>query len=293
MQRIMPLIVSLAIFSTPAKALEVLTSFKPIQMITLELTKGVTKPDVLMESSASPHDYALRPSDAMKIQNADIIIWFGHDLETFMSRLVDGDKRVITISDFDGVELREFADGHSHDGHDHGSTDPHFWLGMSMTRDIAKVLSQELSQRDPANTKQYQDNYLAFKQAIEEEQRAITQKLSSVQNHGYFVFHDAYGYFEDEFELNNLGHFTVSPERKPGAKTLISIRKTLAEGQAQCVFSEPQYTPAVINSVIRGSNVEIGTLDPVASTIEVQQGSYIEFINQLADSFVSCLAKEG
>ncbi|WP_436317798.1 zinc ABC transporter substrate-binding protein [Vibrio agarivorans] len=293
MQRIMPLIVSLAIFSTPVKALEVLTSFKPIQMITLELTKGVTEPDVLMESSASPHDYALRPSDAMKIQNADIIIWFGHDLETFMSRLVDGDKRVITISDFDGIELREFEDGHSHDGHDHDSTDPHFWLGMNTTRDIAKVLSQELSQRDPANKQRYQENYLAFEQLIDDEKRAITQKLSSVKSHGYFVFHDAYGYFEDEFELNNLGHFTVSPERKPGAKTLISIRKTLAKGEAKCVFSEPQFTPAVINSVTRGSNVEIGTLDPVASKIEAQQGSYIEFMNQLADSFVSCLAKEG
>ncbi len=105
------------------------------------------------------------------------------------------------------------------------------------------------------------------------------------------MFHDAYGYFEQEFELNNLGHFTVSPERKPGAKSLIAIKKTLVRENVQCVFSEPQFTPAVIESVTRGSQTKQGQLDPVGSDVEVKKGSYFEFLQQLTDSYTSCLAK--
>ncbi len=70
----------------PAHAVTVLTSIKPIQMITTELTDGVTTPDVLLQSNASPHDYALRPSDVKKVSSADLVIWFGHDLEPFLEK---------------------------------------------------------------------------------------------------------------------------------------------------------------------------------------------------------------
>ncbi|WP_394241690.1 zinc ABC transporter substrate-binding protein ZnuA [Vibrio astriarenae] len=289
MPRITPLIASLIFASGSAQALEVLTSFKPIQLITLELTKGVTTPDVLMESNASPHDYAMRPSDAKKVQDADVIIWWGHELETFMARMVEGNERAIIISEFENINFREFADDHGHDGHDHGSTDPHFWLGLSTTQAVAKEIVNRLAERDPANQSVYMANYDAFAEGLEQARTEIIGKLAPIKDKGYFVFHDAYGYFEEEFGLNNIGHFTVSPERKPGAKTLIHIRTTLNEGQGKCVFSEPQFTPAVVKSVTRGSNVPVGVLDPVASNIEAKPGGYFDFTHQLATSFVDCL----
>ncbi|GAL14493.1 zinc ABC transporter periplasmic-binding protein ZnuA [Vibrio astriarenae] len=261
MLRILPLFASLILASGSAQALEVLTSFKPIQLITLELTKGVTTPDVLMESNASPHDYAMRPSDAKKVQDADVIIWWGHDLETFMARMVEGNERAITISEFEHINFREFADDHAHDGHDHGTTDPHFWLGLSTTQAVAKEIVNQLVVVDPENRATYEANYDGFVEELQKIKTEIGRELTPIKDKGYFVFHDAYGYFEDEFGLNNLGYFTVSPERKPGAKTLIHIRTTLNEGQGKCVFSEPQFTPAVVKSVTRGTDVPVGVLD--------------------------------
>ncbi|MGL6258038.1 zinc ABC transporter substrate-binding protein ZnuA [Vibrio sp. WXL210] len=275
--------------SAPARAIDIVTSIKPIQMITLELTQGVTEPGVVMNSTASPHDYAMRPSDAKKIRDADVIIWFGPELEAFMSRMVADDDRVITIGELEGVEFREFADMHAHDGHDHGSVDPHFWLGISQTDIIAQAIAKQLAKLDPNNEQKYLDNYQNFSSQLQTVKQEIATTLSPVREHGYFVFHDAYGYFEDEFGLNQLGYFTVSPERKPGAKTLIHIRTTLAKGEAKCVFAEPQFTPAVIKSVTRGTDVPVGVLDPVGSTIEVKSGSYLEFTRQIAASFTDCL----
>lgn len=273
-----------------AHASTVLTSIKPIQLIALEIMHNTSQPDVILASNTSPHDYALRPSDVKSIRKADLVIWFGNDLEPFLTKVLEQQSNVLTLSDIKGLELREYeGDHHDHDGHDHGSHDPHFWLGYAPTKQVAKAIAQKLAEIDKANSETYFANLAQFESKLTAQQQAIDTQLSSVKQTGYFVFHDAYGYFEQDFGLNQLGFFTVSPDRKPGAKTLISIRKALASEQAKCVFSEPQFTPAVVKSVTRGSEAKVGVLDPIGSDVEVTTGGYFILKQNLADSFSSCL----
>ncbi|WP_192889157.1 zinc ABC transporter substrate-binding protein ZnuA [Vibrio bathopelagicus] len=286
------ILATLLLAPSVASASTILTSFKPIQMIVTELTQGVSELDVLMNSNASPHDYALKPSDVKKVHDADMLIWFGPDLEAFLTKVIGSKENVIKISDIPGIELREF--GHeehdAHEGHDHGSHDPHFWLGINQVEVAAKFISAKLIETDPDNAMAYQENLESFLINLKEKEQSIREQLAPVKDEGYYVFHDAYGYFEQEFELNNLGYFTVNPDRKPGAKSLIAIKKTLVRDNVQCVFAEPQFTPAVIESVTRGSNTKQGQLDPVGSQVEVKSGSYFDFLQQLTDSYISCLS---
>lgn len=275
-----------------AHATNVLTSFKPVQMIVTELTLGVTQPDVLMSNNASPHDYALKPSDVKKLHEADLFVWFGPDLESFLTKITENRKNVLTISQIEGLELREYGDQQhdAHEGHDHGSHDAHFWLGVSQVKVVSKAINHKLIELDPENTAIYQENLVKFLDNLTVTENEVIATLEPIKNNGYYVFHDAYGYFEEAYGLNNLGYFTVSPDRKPGAKTLIHIRKTLMNENVHCVFSEPQFTPAVIQSVTRGSSVKQGELDPVGSGVEVAPGSYFEFLKGIANSYESCLA---
>ncbi|MGY5537885.1 zinc ABC transporter substrate-binding protein ZnuA [Vibrio brasiliensis] len=275
-----------------ANATQVLTSIKPIQLIAIEIMQNTSSPEVILASNTSPHDYALRPSDVKRIRNADAIIWFGKDLEPFLSKVVEGQSNVLTLSKIEGLELREYqGDHHDHDGHDHGSHDPHFWLGYKPTMQVAKAIADMLAGMDAANAQVYADNLKVFEDKLASQQQAIEKQLTPIKQDGYFVFHDAYGYFEQDFALNQLGFFTVSPDRKPGAKTLISIRKALASEQAKCVFSEPQFTPAVVESVTRGSNAKVGVLDPIGSDVQAVSGGYFILKQNLADSFSHCLQR--
>lgn len=275
-----------------ANATQVLTSIKPIQLIAIEIMQNTSSPEVILASNTSPHDYALRPSDVKRIRNADVIIWFGKDLEPFLSKVVEGQSNVLTLSKIEGLELREYqGDHHDHDGHDHGSHDPHFWLGYKPTMQVAKAIADKLASVDAANARVYADNLKVFEDKLASQQQAIEKQLTPIKQDGYFVFHDAYGYFEQDFGLNQLGFFTVSPDRKPGAKTLISIRKALASEQAKCVFSEPQFTPAVVESVTRGSNAKVGVLDPIGSDVQAVSGGYFVLKQNLADSFSHCLQR--
>ncbi len=273
-----------------ANAANVVASIKPIQLITQEIMGDTGKPEALLAANTSPHDYAMRPSDVKRVRSADLVVWFGHDLEPFLAKLLTDQDNVLTLSNIDGFALREYAgDHHDHDGHDHGSHDPHFWLGYKSTLQAAQAIASALSSIDEENSAQYQANYEQFKATLDEQHEQITQQLKSVQQVGYYVFHDAYGYFELDYNLNHLGAFTVSPERKPGAKTLITIRKALAASKAACVFSEPQFTPAVVESVVRGSDAKIGVLDPIGTDVPVELGGYFNFKQGMADAFQNCL----
>ncbi|EGQ8494518.1 zinc ABC transporter substrate-binding protein ZnuA [Vibrio cholerae] len=287
------LLSALSLFSQMVSAIEVLTSIKPIQMITYELMLGSGTPDVLLPSGASPHDYALRPSDVKRIQQADLVIWFGQDLEPFMSKLLVDRQSALTLSQAPNLVLREYNEEgeHDHDGHHHGSHDPHFWLGIEQAGQVARVITARLIALDEVNQQLYQANLVRFLTSLAEHDNAIGEKLKPVTTVPYYVFHDAYGYFEQHFALNNLGHFTVSPERKPGAKTLIAIKQTLNSQLAKCVFAEPQFEPAIIDTVVRGTPAKIGVLDPLGSSIELNAGSYFVFLNQLADSYYGCLSQ--
>ncbi|WP_045370493.1 zinc ABC transporter substrate-binding protein ZnuA [Vibrio campbellii] len=283
-----------AMLTLPAHAVTVLTSIKPIQMIATELTEGVTKPDVLLQNNASPHDYALRPSDVKKVAAADLVIWYGHDLEPFLEKVVTDKGNTLTISQIPDLSLREFGSehAHDHDGHNHGTHDPHFWLGIETVQQVANAIAHKLAEIDPEHAATYAENLNKFEVQLKATDAEIKQQLTPVKDKGYFVFHDAYGYFEERYDLNQMGHFTVSPDRKPGAKTLIHIRKTLGTGDVACVFSEPQFTPAVIESVMRGSDVKTGILDPLGSEIDVKSGSYFEFLQGMSNSFSQCLSQK-
>lgn len=274
-----------------ANASQVLTSIKPIQMISFEITRGVSNPEVLLDAGTSPHDYALKPSDIKRLKQADLVVWYGHDLEPFLAKVLEGRKNILTISEINDLDLRAFApEEHHHDGHHHGSHDPHVWLGLKQSAQIAKALSERLALIDPENKTVYQSNYQSFVNKLAEYANKWRAQLDPVKEVGYYVFHDAYGYFEQDYSLNHIGEFTVSPDRKPGAKTLIDIKTKLSKGDAKCVFSEPQFSPAVIDSVLRGSDAKKGELDPLGTDIKVGPDSYFVFIQSMADSFATCLS---
>jgi len=117
----------------------------------------------------------------------------------------------------------------------------------------------------------------------------VDSVLAPVKGKGYFVFHDAYGYFEKHYGLSPLGHFTVNPEIQPGAQRLHQIRTQLVEHKAVCVFAEPQFRPAVIHAVAQGTQARTGSLDPLGIGVALGKDSYMQFLAQLSNQYVSCL----
>lgn len=299
--RILALITALLAVSLPVRALEVLTTIKPLGFIVAAITDGVSEPRVLLPTGASPHDFALRPSDIRSINEADLVVWVGPELEGFMAKPLAQHPHVLTLTKVPGMPLFDYGkqegheehadEAHDHDGHEghhHEGVDPHIWLGPDQALVIAKALSEALSAQDPANAERYRANLLTLKAKVEAKERLIAEQMKAVNQKGYFVFHEAYGYWERHYGMSSKGHFTVSPERRPGARTLVEIRKALEEKQASCIYAEPQFSPAVIESVARNTGARVLLLDEVGEQVPLGPDGYPQFMQQLADAFAEC-----
>ncbi|SFU31182.1 zinc ABC transporter substrate-binding protein ZnuA [Xenorhabdus koppenhoeferi] len=285
---------------------EVVTSIRPLGFIAAAITDGVTGTQVLLPDGASPHDYALRPLDVRKINQADLMVWIGPDMETFLAKpisRIDSNKQLAlaelsTIKplllknrgdDNDLGESHQHKHETDHKHHHHGEYNMHIWLSPEIAEKAAQAIYDRLVERYPRQKQQLEVNLRKFNGQLIESDKNIASILKLVQKQEYFVFHDAYSYFEKHYKLSSLGVFTVNPEIQPGAQRLHYIRTQLVEQKARCVFAEPQFRPAVIHAIAKDTGVKIGTLDPLGSGIVLDKGSYIKFITQLSKQYLSCL----
>ncbi|EEX93773.1 high-affinity zinc uptake system protein ZnuA [Vibrio orientalis CIP 102891 = ATCC 33934] len=282
-------LLTLLLATSNVQAVEVLATIKPLEMIVHELIVDGDSTSTLLHGNASPHDYALKPSDLTRLKEADLVVWFGEDLETFLVKPISRLNTAVTLQEQESIELREFGKKCGCGAH-HSSHDPHVWLGPKQARQIAKVITEKLIELNPTHAASYKAKLMQFNFNMTKTVDQIQGQLAPFKQEGYFVFHDAYGYFEDYFNTNKLGHFTVEPERKPGAKTLIKIKTTIRDKNVKCVFTEPQFTPAVIESTVRGTNAKIGQLDPLGVDIEVADRSYFRFLQSISKNLTNCLA---
>ncbi|ASL95762.1 MULTISPECIES: zinc ABC transporter substrate-binding protein ZnuA [Serratia] len=284
----------------------VVTTIRPLGFIASAIADGVTPTEVLLPDGASPHDFALRPSDIQRLRSADLVLWVGPDMEAFLTKALVpiSATRKLAISELPAVKpllmKGEEDDDHDHageahnhadddHGHHHGEYNMHVWLSPEVAKVTAIAIHDRLLELMPQNKDKLDANLRQFENLLTQTDKNVGNMLTPVQGKGYFVFHDAYGYFEKHYGLSPLGHFTVNPEIQPGAQRLHQIRTQLVEQKAVCVFAEPQFRPAVINAVAKGTTVRSGTLDPLGIGIALGKDSYGKFLTQLSSQYVSCL----
>lgn len=277
----------------------VLTSIKPLQLIAAAVQEGVAVPEVLLPPGASPHNYALRPSDVRRVQEVDLLYWIGPDMETFLPRVLAGrTKASVPVQALPGMHLRHFTASSDHhddddDEHDHdhrpGSVDAHLWLSSVNARVIAAKMAADLSQADPANAARYDSNVKAFDARLDALDARIKQRVAGITDKKYFVFHEAFDYFEEAYGLEHAGVFAVSSEVQPGAQHVAAMRARLAEFGKTCVFSEPPLRPRLADTLSAGLPVKLAELDGLGGYTPATAQGYEQLLSKLADDLAGCL----
>ncbi|WP_289036382.1 zinc ABC transporter substrate-binding protein [uncultured Roseibium sp.] len=362
----------------------VVTTIKPIHSLVSGVMEGVATPDILIDGAASPHGFALKPSQATQLQDADLVFWVGEGLETALAKAltsVAGNAEVIELMEAPGLTLLPYrtsggfgahdhddhedgeedhhddhddhnehaddkhdedhddddhahghdnhdedhddhgdeheehadgdehnhdehddhAEGHDdndeghdhaagHDDHDHDGTDAHIWLDPNNALAMIDVIAAELAENDAENAGAYAANADAMKKRITELTAKIDKELAGVRGRPFVVFHDAYHYFEDRFSVQAAGAITLNPETPAGADRISEVRETIKDLGVVCVFSEPQFTPKLVDVVLEGSNAKTAVLDPLGTGLENGPGLYEALLRNTADSMTDCLS---
>ena len=316
----------ISLVSSANADVKVVTSIKPIHSLASYVMDGVGKPDVIVDGYNSPHGFSLKPSHAKMLENADLVIWVGEDLEAFLEKplnTIAKKAKNIEVMDLKGIKKLEFReknifeghDDHGHDehkehghdehkdehkehghdehkekdaheGHHHGEHDPHVWLDPMNAKVIIKEITKQLVQLDSKNSAAYKANSKKALADIDMLTKAIKKDLN--KDLRFVVFHDAYQYFEERFGINILGAFTVNTDVLPGAEQLAEIREVIEHDKVSCIFSEPQFNPDIIKAVAKDTNVATGVIDPLGATLNPGKDLYFDLISNMSKSFKGC-----
>jgi zinc transport system substrate-binding protein len=273
--------------------------------------QGVSEPALLLNGNNSPHTYSLRPSAAVKLQNADLVFWGGENLEGFLAKPIHSlaaGARVVSFEDTPGLILRPFRsvkewqelDPESKNDQDHvkkrkinrlPGNDPHIWLDPLNAQKITQYLIQILSKFDPENSQTYHSNGKKTILRLSDLNIQLETKMSSVSSKPYIVFHDAYQYFEKRYQLNPIASVTVNSGTSTSVGRLIDIRKKIKIKKVLCIFTEPQFSPKFVQTVISGTAVKKGILDPIGTRISPGPEMYFTLLNNISHSISTCFKK--
>ena len=174
-------------------------------------------------------------------------------------------------------------------GHDHGELDMHIWLDPGNAGRIVEVVADALVQVDPDRAQTYRANAEAMLARIDALESSLRERLAPVRERAFIVFHDGYGYFEHAYGLASKGAAAVDPARPPGARRLTELRGALAEHDIRCVFTEPQFEPGLVRTLIEGTEVRTAALDALGVDVEPGPDAWFEIMSGLGDSVTQCL----
>jgi len=176
-----------------------------------------------------------------------------------------------------------------HDEHDHGAHDPHAWLSPQNAMTWLNVIAGQLSAADPDNAGAYFANAAAGRTEIEALIGEVTATLDPVRDGQFVVFHDAYQYFEADFDFPASGAISIGDASDPSPARIAEIQDRIAEQGIDCVLAEPQFNPGLVATVLDGTEAQTGILDPLGSDLEPGPTLYPQLIRNLSTALAGCM----
>jgi zinc transport system substrate-binding protein len=277
----------------------VVASIAPVHSLVARVMQGAGEPYLLLPPGASPHDHALRPSDAAALDRAALIFRVGPRLETWLERplaTLAAGARVIRLADTPGLIRLVPRQGAIFDAHDHAEpahaadeADPHFWLDPENARLWLTAIAAALSETDPPNRALYLANATTAQAELVALAAGIDTRLAPLRGRPFVVFHDAFHYFEKRFDIEAAGAVALGDGRTPGPARIARIRALILALGPICLFTEPRFRAPLVATVAEGTGVRIAQLDPLGTSLQPGPDLYPDLLLGIADSIAACL----
>ncbi|MBA97318.1 zinc ABC transporter substrate-binding protein [Sulfitobacter sp.] len=306
----------------------VATDIAPVHSLVAMVMEGVGTPDLIIPSGATPHSYAMRPSEARALAQADMVIWIGPALTPWLADPIKSlapNAQSIELMAVAGTQLlanrtgvafeadkhdavatggaadqtvpsaqaeAETAPAHADgDVHAAGGFDPHVWLDPENAKLWLGTIANALSARDQENAATYAANAAQGATQLDELQTRLEAQLAPLQGRPFIVFHDAYHYFEARFGVEARAAISLSDGVAPSAARMAEVKNVVGQSGATCVFTEPQFNPGIITALQTQATLTTASIDPLGARLPQGPELYPALIESVGTAFTACLTQ--
>jgi len=289
------LLFSQAIWASDKATLKVVVTIKPLHSLVATLMHGVKEPQLLLTTTQSAHHISLRPSDHRLLADADIVFWAGESLESFIPRFEQKYRhqtQFISLMKAKGVTLLPLRHRHHTNHGEHvekNINDPHFWLSTSNAKQIVIAITQTLISADSNNKILYEQNQTQTLERINTLEQKLKQQFNSSRNTSFITYHDAYQYFENEFQLQRAASVSLNDETTPSIKQIRAIKKLMTQQQISCLFFDAPTRPSIIDTLLNGSNAQAVELDAIGVKLKASPDLWFSLLSNIGKQMATCL----
>lgn len=267
----------------------VLVSVKPLAWVAQALAPAGTEVQVLLPDGISPHDYQLRPTDALRVKNSALLLWVGPSLEPWLVQLAQqqaAEKNLALLPDVLHADAH-----HHHEEETHAvQHDPHIWLDPLALRDQAGVIAAGLMKLFPTDADNIRARQAQFEKAMTALDVELSARFAPVAAQGFVVYHDGYQRLVQRYHLNQRAAVWQHESIVAGARDRAALLQLLNSGSVRCLFYEPEYGADVVNGWLgnAASKVKMVELDALGANAK----NYPDFLRGLSEKMVACLADQ-
>jgi zinc transport system substrate-binding protein len=245
----------LGICAANAKPVEILTSFYPMYVSTLNVvgdTPGVDVGCLTPPLVGCLHDYSLTAGDMKKLAGAEIFVANGAGMESFIDKAVKQSPSLKVVEASKGIKLA-FEDN------------PHIWVGISGAIQQVRNIAAGLAKANPEHAEEYRKNAAAYVAKLEALRTEMHAALDGMKHRDIITFHEAFPYFASEFKLNIVGVIEREPGSEPNARELAETIELVKKQNVHALFAEPQYPSKCAKVIEKETGIPVSVLDPVVT----------------------------
>jgi zinc/manganese transport system substrate-binding protein len=216
--------------------------------------------DVLVPAGADPHDFEPRPSDAVALADADLVVRSGGELDEWLGELIDsagGDAAEVTL--LDSVDAIEGGRAH---GEEEADLDPHWWQDPRNAILAVEAIRDALAEADPGGRRAYERTaraYIAELRALDDEIERCMQRVPP-DKRKLVTTHDSLGYFAERYDVEVIGSVipSLSTQAQPSAKDVDALVEQIEDEEVEAIFPEAAVSQRLERAISRESGAEIG-----------------------------------
>lgn len=214
--------------------------------------------NVMVGPGENYHTYEPKPEQMASLSQADIYFAIGIEFEgAWLEKFQTANPDMVIVDVSANVEKIPLEDDHSDQG-----LDPHIWTSPEIGKTIAQNITHSLIEIDPQNRDLFQMNLEELLADIGLLQTDITGELKTIKNHQFLVFHPAWGYFAQEFGLEEVAIEVGGTE--PSASELSAIITTALEKKIQVIFAQPEFSTQIADYIASEINGKVVLITPLA-----------------------------
>lgn len=244
---------------------KIYASFYPMYFLASEIAGDKAEVVSMVPAGAEPHDWEPTPKLIIELSKADMLIYNGAGMETWIENILtniskDRTKIVDASKDIELLEPSEHETGEEHEGeeHEHGSFDPHIWVSPKRIMQQAQTVYDALAEVDPENSEYYGANYKELIARLSKLDNDIKAAAGTFRSNVMVVSHEAFGYFAEDYGLEQVAIRGINPQEEPSPSKMAELVGICRENNVKYIFFEKLTSPKLSETLAR--EVGAGTM---------------------------------